>query len=114
MVSIYYQSTQIIPVGLVEAPKTAIYSTLYFGLPHQSVSNIIWLAVFNLSSLNVKKCKALKGRKVVLFPDLSSKGTAFEKWSKKADEIQSKLKNSTFLVSDLLEKEATKNRKKKD
>ena len=91
------------PVALIEAPKTAVYCTLYFGYPEQH-ENFIWLAVYNLSSLNLNKCQALKGRDVYLFPDLSKDGKAFELWSKKAKEIESKLQGTTFYVSDLLEK----------
>ncbi|WP_277926353.1 DUF6965 family protein [Aestuariivivens sediminicola] len=90
------------PVVLVEAPKTAIYSTLYFGFPEQP-SNLLWLAVYNLSSLNLNKCQALKGRNVYLFPDLSKDGKAFELWSNKAAEIQKRLQGTYFHVSDLLE-----------
>lgn len=39
------------PIALVEAPKTAIYGTLYFGFPNNPKS-LLWLAVYNLSSLN--------------------------------------------------------------
>ena len=91
------------PIALVEAPKTAIYGTLYFGPPEQP-TNLLWLAVFNLSSLNYEKCKALKGRDVYLFPDLSKEGKAFELWSNKSKEIQRRLKGTSFQVSDLLEK----------
>ncbi len=91
------------PVALVEAPKTAIYGTLYFGFPEQS-TNFIWLAVYNLSSLNIDKCEVLKGRNVYLFPDLSKDGKAFELWSNKATEIQQRLQGTYFHVSDLLEK----------
>jgi hypothetical protein len=90
------------PVALVEAPKTAIYGTLYFSFPEQP-TNLLWLAVYNLSSLNLKKCKALKGRNVYLFPDLSKDGKAFELWSNKATEIQKRLEGTYFHVSDLLE-----------
>jgi len=90
------------PVALVEAPKTAIYGTLYFGFPEQP-TNLLWLAVYNLSSLNLNKCKALKGRNVYLFPDLSKDGKAFELWSNKANEIQKRLQGTYFHVSDLLE-----------
>lgn len=90
------------PVALVEAPKTAIYGTLYFGFPEQP-TNLLWLAVYNLSSLNLNKCKALKGRNVYLFPDLSKDGKAFELWSNKAAEIQKQLQGTYFHVSDLLE-----------
>ena len=90
------------PVALVEAPKTAIYGTLYFGFPEQP-TNLLWLAVYNLSSLNLNKCQALKGRNVYLFPDLSKDGKAFEIWSSKATEIQKQLQGTCFHVSDLLE-----------
>ncbi|MDA8910494.1 DUF6371 domain-containing protein [Crocinitomicaceae bacterium] len=90
------------PIALVEAPKTAIYSTLYFGTP-ENPTNLLWLAVYNLSSLNLDKCKALKGRNVYLFPDLSKNGKAYELWSSKAKQIQSQLQGTYFTVSDLLE-----------
>jgi len=94
------------PVALVEAPKTAIYGALYFGFP-ELPTNLIWLAVFNLSSLTYEKCKILKGRDVYLFPDASKDGSAFNNWSNKAEEIKSKLNGTYFKVSDLLEKYAT-------
>lgn len=90
------------PVALVEAPKTAIYGTLYFGFPEQP-TNLLWLAVYNSSSLNLNRCKALKGRSVYLFPDLSKDGKTFELWSNKAVEIQKRLQGAYFHVSDLLE-----------
>lgn len=90
------------PIALVEAPKTAIIGTLYFGLP-DNPKNFLWLAVYNLSSLNIEKCKVLKGRKVVLFPDLN----AYENWSSKAKTFQRELPGTTFKVSDLLECKAT-------
>ncbi|CAM1346919.1 DUF6965 family protein [Tenacibaculum insulae] len=95
------------PIALVEAPKTAIYGTLYFGFPNNP-KNLLWLAVYNLSSLNLKKCKALKGRNVFLFPDLSKDGKAFKLWSDKAQKIQEQLQDSLFKVSDLLEQLAPK------
>ena len=94
------------PVAIVEAPKTAIYGTLYFGFPEQP-TNLLWLSVFNLSSLTYERCKVLKGRDVYLFPDASEDGTAFNVWSKKSNEFQSKLNGTYFKVSDLLEKLAT-------
>ena len=91
------------PVALVEAPKTAIYGTLYFGFPEQP-GELLWLAVFNLSSLTYEKCKVLKGRDVYLFPDASKEGTAFKDWSNKANDLQSKLSGTYFKVSNLLER----------
>ncbi|MDO9154163.1 MAG: DUF6371 domain-containing protein [Paludibacter sp.] len=93
------------PVALVEAPKSAIYGTLYFGLPNIA-ERFIWLAVYNLSSLNVAKCKALQGRDVVLFPDLSTDGKAFDLWNSKLKELDT-IKGARFIISDLLEREAS-------
>jgi len=90
------------PIALVEAPKTAIYGTLYFGLPETN-TNLLWLAVYNLSSLTFDKCKVLNGRNVFLFPDLSADGKAFELWSKKAHEFSETIPKARFKVSDLLE-----------
>jgi hypothetical protein len=94
------------PVALVEAPKTAIYGALYFGLP-ESQTDWLWLAVYNLSSLSLERCKVLKGRSVFLFPDLSKDGKAFQSWSDKAEQFENLLPNTRFTVSDLLEREAT-------
>jgi hypothetical protein len=94
------------PIALVEAPKSAIYGSLYFGTPEQP-NNLVWLAVYNLSSLNLKKCKALIGRTVYLFPDLSVNGRAFNLWNNKAKEIQKQLPATYFETSTLLEDHAT-------
>ncbi len=90
------------PIALVEAPKTAIIGTLYYGLP-ETPEALLWLAVYNKSSLTFEKCKALKGRKVVLFPDLK----AFDLWNAQTQELKAKLPGTRFIVSDLLEKNAT-------
>jgi hypothetical protein len=57
------------------------------------------LAVGSITNLNAEKCSVLKGRNVILFPDL----TGFEKWSSKAKELS---QLATFTVSDLLERKA--------
>jgi hypothetical protein len=89
-------------IALVEAPKTAIIGALYYGLPEKS-TDLIWLAVYNKSSLSVEKCKALQGRKVVLYPDLN----AYNDWSTRTQELRAKIPGTNFVVSDLLEKNAT-------
>ena len=100
------------PVALVEAPKTAIYGTIYFGLP-KDPDQFIWLAVYNLSSLNLKKCNVLAGRSsgVYLFPDLSKNGEAFKRWKSRADEFANQIPGTKFYVSDFLERNATQNEK---
>jgi hypothetical protein len=90
------------PVALVEAPKTAVYSTLYFGLPNTPES-LIWLAVYNKSSFSFDKLKALQGRFVYVFPDLSKDGNTFREWETKAKEYERRLPGTRFIFSDLLE-----------
>lgn len=86
------------PVAIVESEKTAVIASVY--LPQ-----FIWVAVGSLTDLNAEKCSILKGRTVILFPDLNG----FDKWSNKAKEL-SHLAN--FTVSDLLERKATKAERK--
>ena len=90
------------PVALVEAPKTAVYGTLYFGLP-ETPESLIWLAVYNKSSFSFDKLKTLKGRFVYVFPDLSKDGNTFKEWEIKAKEYESRLPGTRFIFSDLLE-----------
>jgi len=91
------------PIALVEAPKTAIYGTLYFGLP-ETPESLIWLAVYNKSSFTLDKLKILQGRFVYVFPDLSKDGSTFKEWEAKAKEFESCLPKTQFIFSDLLEK----------
>lgn len=81
------------PVAIVESEKTAIIASAY--LPQ-----FIWLAVGGKEGLNMEKCQILKGRKVILFPDLG----CFESWKEKARSI---LFFTDFIVSDLLENNAS-------
>lgn len=90
------------PVALVEAPKTAVYGTLYFGFPEQP-TNLLWLAVYNKSSFSFDKLKVLQGRFVYVFPDLSKDGNTFKEWETKAKEYESRLPGTRFIFSDLLE-----------
>jgi hypothetical protein len=90
------------PVAVVEAPKTAILCTPYFR-------GFVWVAVGALSYLNAERLAPLKGRNVMLFPDLSKDGTAFARWSRTAEELQQEGHNVT--VSDYLELRATDEQK---
>lgn len=98
------------PVALVEAPKTAIYGTLYFGTP-QSPDDFVWIAVYNKSSFSFDKLKVLQGRKVYVFPDLSKDGSTFTEWESKAKEYEMRLQGTSFVMSDLLERLATRKQK---
>jgi hypothetical protein len=95
------------PVALVEAPKTAVYGTLYFGLPDKSPGNLIWLAVYNKSSFSLDKLKVLQGRDIFTFPDLSKDGNTFKEWETKSKEIEKRLSGTRFVFSDLLEQLAS-------
>ena len=87
------------PVAIVESEKTAIIASAY-------LSGLTWLAVGSLQNLTIEKCKVLKGRKVVLFPDLK----AFDIWETKAKGFKD---ITTFTISDLLERKATEAEKER-
>jgi hypothetical protein len=86
------------PVAIVESEKTAIIASVYFP-------EFIWIAAGSKDGLKEEKCKVLKDRKVVLYPDL----IAFELWTQKAKELSH---ITTFAVSDLLECKASEAEKK--
>ena len=91
-------------IALVEAPKTAIYGALYFGLPEDS--DLIWLAVYNKSAFTFGRLQALRGRNVIIFPDLSKDGSTFAQWSVKAADFEKRMPGTHFTVSELLEESA--------
>ncbi|GAB2554312.1 DUF6371 domain-containing protein [Spirosoma areae] len=92
------------PVALVEAPKTAVICTHYFP-------DFVWMAVGALSYLKADRVAALKGRSIMLFPDLSADGSAFARWSRIADELNRR--GFTISVSTLLEENATQEQRAK-
>lgn len=79
-------------VAIVESEKTAIIASQY--LPQ-----FVWIACGGLAGLQPEKFEVLKGRDVVLFPDIKG----FDKWRQRADEL-SHIAN--IKVSELLEKKA--------
>jgi hypothetical protein len=81
-------------VAIVESEKTAIISSVY--LPQ-----LIWLACGGSEGLNIDKCKCLKGRDVVLYPDCG----IFDKWDSKAEILRTICKSVS--VSNLIETAAT-------
>ncbi|TDK49899.1 DUF6371 domain-containing protein [Algoriphagus formosus] len=68
------------PVAIVESEKTAVISSLYFP-------QFVWIASGSLSNISVDKSEVLVGRNVVMFPDASIEGRAFEIWNKKCEEL---------------------------
>ena len=96
-------------VAITEAEKTAIICSVLFP-------QMVWIGAGNLNGLTVEKSKALKGRSIMLFPDLSNPDLPIEKqaftiWSNKADEIR-KTYGCKVVVSDILEKNATDEEKR--
>ena len=79
------------PIALVEAEKTAVIASALTEGP------ALWLAAGGLQYLNETSCAALKGRKVIAYPDLQ----AFDKWQDKlqrlADTIGFNVTLSTLL-----------------
>ncbi|SFF25815.1 DUF6371 domain-containing protein [Spirosoma endophyticum] len=93
------------PVAIVEAPKTAILCTHCFP-------DFIWMAAGGKSYLNAERLAPLKGRKIVLFPDLNAyqdlvneKGQVNKGWLTKGQELQAE--GFDISVNDYLEKLAT-------
>ena len=82
------------PCAITEAPKTAVFCSGYFP-------DFIWLAAIGKSYLNAERLAALKGRHIVLFPDLG----AFADWSQRAGQLAEK--GFSVVVSDYLEQSAT-------
>lgn len=85
------------PIAIVESEKTAIISSVY--LPE-----FIWLACGSANNLNKEKTKVLRGRNVVLFPDLG----CYDLWNDKIPKLD---KLATYRTSTLLERKATNQEK---
>ena len=81
-------------VALVESEKSALIASGVYP-------ECIWLATGGKSQLSIDKLKVLRGRTVIMFPDVDG----FEYWSKKAKEVEAI--GCKVVVSDLLEKNAT-------
>lgn len=88
-------------VAIVESEKSAIIASVQFP-------DLIWLAAGNINGLSIDKCHILKGRNIILYPDLN----AFEKWNEKANIIKNEC-NCNVKVSDLLERISTPEAKAK-
>ncbi len=76
---------------IVESEKSAIVASAYFP-------NYVWISCGGANGITVSKSVVLKGRNVVLYPDLGK----FDLWNKKAEDLQSMC--ASVKVSDFLEK----------
>ncbi|MBH8557920.1 DUF6371 domain-containing protein [Hymenobacter negativus] len=85
-------------VAVVEAPKTAVLGAGFFP-------QYTWVAVNALSYLNAERIAPLKSRYILLFPDASLEGRAFQRWQDKAQELQKA--GFRIDVSDYLEQHTT-------
>ncbi len=65
-------------VAIVESEKSAIIASII-------MPELIWLAAGGIQGLSIEKCKVLKGRNVILYPDFG----AYEKWTEKAKILNS-------------------------
>ncbi|GAB3501037.1 hypothetical protein GCM10027341_27260 [Spirosoma knui] len=86
------------PIAIVEAPKTAVLCSGYFP-------QFIWLATMARSYLQPNRLNPLRGRNILLFPDLSQNGKDYAFWQEKAKLFQQEGFN--VHVSDFLERRAT-------
>ena len=93
-------------IGIVEAPKTAIYATLSFGFPDKP-GNLLWLAVYNKSSLKLDKIKSIEGRNIIVFPDVD----AHEEWKQLFLNFQKQGFRGNVTIADVVNKWAKNNNK---
>ncbi len=91
------------PVAIVESEKTAVIASVYFN-------QFVWLATGGKHGAKWTEsdvCKVLKGKKIVLYPDLG----AFDIWKAKAQLLE-KVAGCKTVVSDLMQINATKGEEK--
>ena len=92
-------------ISIVEAEKTAVILS-------QLMPDKLWLAAGGESQLNLDKLVALRGHKIILYPDTDPEGATFSTWKKIADEARRQL-SLNISISDLLEKHATSEQKER-
>ena len=92
-------------ICVVEAEKTAVILS-------QLQPDKLWLATGGESQLTLDKLAALKGRKVILFPDTDPDGKTFINWQNIANEARRQL-GLNISVSDLLEDFASPDQKQR-
>ena len=100
LVQCFYGESQLLndskTVAIVEAPKTAAIMT-----PIEP--RYTWIATGGATQLKAAKCEILKGKKIVLYPDLGK----FDEWTLKAKELKNDL-GLDIRVSDFLESYVSK------
>ena len=90
------------PISIVESAKSAVIASIYYP-------DFIWIATggkFGTKFTEQNVCKVLKGRKIVMFPDLG----AYDAWKAKGL-LLANITGCQVHVSDLLEMNASTNDK---
>jgi len=82
-------------VAIAESEKTAVICSFMYP-------KYIWLACGSLEGLNYDKCRVLKEREVILFPDVNG----YDKWRAKAREMKLRYPAARFRVDSTLERTA--------
>jgi len=83
-------------VAIAESEKTAIVCSFFYP-------KYIWLAAGSLEGLSREKCRVLQDREVILFPDVNG----YDKWQKKAREMNLRYPAARFRTDATLERTAT-------
>lgn len=79
------------PIAIVESPKAMIIASVYYP-------RFIWMATLGLGNLTVERLEPLRGRRIVLWPDVGG----YDRWQAKATDLSKS--GFTIQVSDLLER----------
>ncbi len=96
------------PIVLVEGPKSAIIGMLTYGLPDGSPNgNPIWLATGSRDTFSIRRSQILKGRFIILIPDLSPDGSTYKKWYDNAAMFGKEMPGTSFLMYNRFEKRAS-------
>ena len=93
------------PIAVVESEKTAVIMS-------EVRPDCIWMATGGKTELTVAKLKPLQGRRVILFPDTDTDGTAYREWYELA-EAAGDVFGQPFTVSSFLEQQATPSQKQR-
>ncbi|MBI3502001.1 MAG: hypothetical protein HY063_09415 [Bacteroidetes bacterium] len=84
------------PIAIFESEKTAVIASIYFP-------ELLCIAAGGADGLQAEKFNSLRGRKIILYPDLNK----YEKWNERAKELSKLFPDIEFHVSDVLQRRAT-------
>jgi hypothetical protein len=96
-------------ICVVEAEKSAVILSARYP-------EYVWLAAGGLGEVQTDKFRALRGRKVVMFPDTDPDGIAYRRWYEAAQLVMQQPfweDSPPIYVSPLLEQQATAEQKQR-